>query len=295
MATFSGGKVGITTHLPFCFNGESYDEVSVMSENNFYVYIHCRKSDGVTFYVGKGSGDRITSKSSRNKHWHNTVNKHGFFSKLIAANLNEKEAFLFESLLIKKLGRVNSKTGILVNCSEGGEGVTGYNHTKESKKIISVKAQQAHIDKKEIYKAARQKSKQKISDTLKSHYAKKEEWIIEKTEKMKETHRLDENREKSRLKQIEVQNRPEVKAKLIASWRDEDVRNRRLIAQKIAFSSEKSKQTKRSAAIEVSARPEIKEAKSRYAKLRALAAKYYGVHYFQGGAYVDRYLKEASL
>ena len=42
--------------------------------DKYYVYIHYTAS-GKPFYVGKGKGNRYKTKSGRNQHWHNIVNK----------------------------------------------------------------------------------------------------------------------------------------------------------------------------------------------------------------------------
>ena len=101
--------------------------------DKFYVYQHRRIDENTIFYVGKGSDYRHSETSNRNKHWHNVVNKGGFVSEIIFDNLNEELALLIEVELIDKYRRLNYK---LTNMTDGGEGVSGYKHTKETKKLL---------------------------------------------------------------------------------------------------------------------------------------------------------------
>lgn len=66
-------------------------------ENNYYVYYHKRLKDNSIFYVGKGKGKRAYSKSMRNVHWQNIVNKDiGFIVEIIKENLTNKTALELE-------------------------------------------------------------------------------------------------------------------------------------------------------------------------------------------------------
>jgi hypothetical protein len=58
-----------------------------------YVYTHIRMDTGQVFYIGIGSKEnRINSKKSRNKYWHNIVNKYGMISEIIEENLTWNQA-----------------------------------------------------------------------------------------------------------------------------------------------------------------------------------------------------------
>ena len=104
---------------------------------NFYVYAHSRVSDGSIFYIGKGRGERLARSSSRNKHWHNIVNKEGGFSKHhIAKNLPEDFALFVESECIDLYRRRGAR---LVNVTPGGDGKTGARHSDEYKLKMSEK------------------------------------------------------------------------------------------------------------------------------------------------------------
>jgi hypothetical protein len=89
--------------------------------NKFYVYRHLRLDTLAPFYVGKGKLKRSTSRSGRNRYWHNIVNAVGFEVEIIATGLDEKDAFEKEVEFIgiyKKLGLCEA------NLSMGGDGGT---------------------------------------------------------------------------------------------------------------------------------------------------------------------------
>lgn len=100
----------------------------------FVVYTHS-KPTGEVFYVGKGTIKRSKATDNRNKHWHNVVNKYGFEVKVVAEYSQEEDALRHEIELIAKYRADGNK---LVNVTAGGEGVSGYVHTDESRKKMSV-------------------------------------------------------------------------------------------------------------------------------------------------------------
>lgn len=98
--------------------------------NIYYVYVHKKKTDGLIFYVGKGKGQRCSSLSGKNKHWHNIVNKHGYYIEFLKKGISEDEAFLIEIIAIRNFTLCGYK---LTNRSTGGEGASGVVHTDETK------------------------------------------------------------------------------------------------------------------------------------------------------------------
>lgn len=98
----------------------------------FYVYIHCRATDGKPFYVGKGQGRRAYSLKDRNKHWRHIDDKHGRTLRFIDADLTEDQAFELEGFLIDFIGRADLGRGPLVNMTDGGEGHAGYRQSPEA-------------------------------------------------------------------------------------------------------------------------------------------------------------------
>lgn len=122
--------------------------------NNFYVYQHRRLDENTIFYVGKGCEYRHTTLTNRNKYWHNIVNKCGFSSEILYENLDEEFALLIEIELIDKYRRLGFK---LTNLTDGGEGVSGYKHTEETRKKIGEKSKN---------RIATEETKKKLSNTL---------------------------------------------------------------------------------------------------------------------------------
>lgn len=104
-------------------------------ENKFYVYLHKRPSDNCVFYVGKGSGTRAWKVNDRNNKWNNTYRKYGMLVEILAKDLSEVDAFELESRTISMLKE--SGTASLCNFTEGGEGISGYRHSAESKELFS--------------------------------------------------------------------------------------------------------------------------------------------------------------
>jgi hypothetical protein len=105
----------------------------------FYVYLFLRSTGSVhdkkysPYYVGKGSGNRCYGKSGR------PANRPKDISYIVTVQegLTEEEAFSLERYCIALYGRLDIKTGILHNRTDGGEGRSGYVATEEMKKKIS--------------------------------------------------------------------------------------------------------------------------------------------------------------
>jgi len=98
----------------------------------YYVYVHRKKDDGTVFYVGKGTRDRMKQTRSRNKYWHNIVNKHGFYYEFVEQFVTDEIAKELEMFLITEIGRQN-----LCNLTDGGDGSYGYIPTEETRKKLS--------------------------------------------------------------------------------------------------------------------------------------------------------------
>lgn len=117
----------------------------VAERSDYYVYVLYR-ADGVTpFYVGKGRGGRVQaharpSELNREKNSIKTriarkvVKEVGTIPYRVAvAGVTEVRAHGIETLLIDGWGRIDIKTGILANMTNGGEGASGNVFTPEQR------------------------------------------------------------------------------------------------------------------------------------------------------------------
>ena len=105
-----------------------------------YVYKHSRLDTKEVFYIGIGSSEnykRAYSKDSRNKFWHSIVNKCGYAVDILLTDLNWEEACDIEKYLISSIGRRDLGNGVLVNMTDGGDGVFGFKFNEESIKKMS--------------------------------------------------------------------------------------------------------------------------------------------------------------
>lgn len=102
-----------------------------MSDTIYYVYAWVRE-DGSPYYIGKGKGDRAYQK------------KRKFIPPkerivILESSLTEEEAFEIERHYISEYGRKDLGTGILRNKTDGGEGISGFSHSEDTKRRISQK------------------------------------------------------------------------------------------------------------------------------------------------------------
>ena len=105
-----------------------------------YLYRHIRLDKNEVFYIGIGSDNyykRAYSKKYRNKYWNNIINKTNYDVEIVLDNLNKNNCIEKEIEFIKLYGRVDLKTGTLVNLTDGGEGLNGFNHSDSAKLKIS--------------------------------------------------------------------------------------------------------------------------------------------------------------
>lgn len=104
----------------------------------YCVYVHF-KSDGIPFYVGKGSKQRAFNFNGRSEFWKRTVKKHGLLKvEIVCDELINKDACEWEQLFIKHYGRIDLKNGTLVNMTDGGDGASpGHPVSEETKQKIS--------------------------------------------------------------------------------------------------------------------------------------------------------------
>lgn len=100
------------------------------------VYFHYKLNTKELFYVGIGvNKSRAYSKKSRNPLWYNIVEKNGYYVEIYKNGISYEDAKKEEIELIRMHGRLDIKTGILCNMTDGGDGHQGMSN--ECKKRIS--------------------------------------------------------------------------------------------------------------------------------------------------------------
>ena len=101
--------------------------------NQYYTYAYLRE-DGTPYYVGKGKGRRAFVLSDRRVLPPKDRSRILFLKK----NLTEPESIRHEVYMIAVLGRKDKGTGILRNMTDGGDGMSGYVFSEESKEKLRV-------------------------------------------------------------------------------------------------------------------------------------------------------------
>lgn len=99
------------------------------------VYVHRKATDNTIFYVGIGNKYRPKSKD-RSQLWGRIADKYGYKVEVLAKGLNIELAKEIEKDLISYYGRINNKTGVLANLTNGGEGQKGRVVSKKTRQRI---------------------------------------------------------------------------------------------------------------------------------------------------------------
>jgi hypothetical protein len=93
-----------------------------MDNRRFYTYAWLRE-DGTPYYIGKGTGYRAYTGKGRKGNRKPPKDKSRIL--ILKKNLTEEEAFKHEIYMIALYGRKDNGTGILINLTDGGDGVPG--------------------------------------------------------------------------------------------------------------------------------------------------------------------------
>jgi len=108
--------------------------------NEFYTYAYLRE-DKTPYYIGKGKHNHKTNqKYSRaycGNHWVPIPPKQRII--ILKDDIYENDAFKHEIYMISIFGRKDLNTGILLNLTNGGEGFSGFKHSDEYKKNVSIR------------------------------------------------------------------------------------------------------------------------------------------------------------
>ena len=109
------------------------------TSGTYYVYEHWRLDRDECFYVGKGRGGRAYSMKNRNRHHQAIVaklNRSGsaFEVRMVAVGLSEQDAFKIEKERIVFWRSIGVD---LTNLTNGGEGISGFHHSEETRKKLS--------------------------------------------------------------------------------------------------------------------------------------------------------------
>jgi len=112
------------------------------------IYFHINSNTQEVFYVGQGNLMRAYNTNTRNIIWHRYTKKHNYYVSIIHTELTAEQANEKEIAYIKQFGRKDLGLGTLVNLTDGGTGVYGFDYVKREKPDKSIL--QVSKDRKKI-------------------------------------------------------------------------------------------------------------------------------------------------
>jgi hypothetical protein len=124
---------------------------SELFNRKFYVYAYLRSKDSTTcnaakgspYYIGKGSGKRAWVKHHGNIH--RPIDDENII--IMETNLSEIGALALERRYIRWYGRKDNNTGVLINLTNGGDGVSGSIRRKEHTEKIKIAIEKFYTEK----------------------------------------------------------------------------------------------------------------------------------------------------
>ena len=170
----------------------------------YYLYKHIRLDNNFPFYIGIGTFynrtsfkmcyKRAVALDGRNNLWNKIVNKHGYVIEILGHSDDLEFIKTIEKYFINLYGRIDLKTGILVNMTDGGDGAFNHIHLEETK----IKRRETMLQRNIKCTDTRRKY---MSNIMKNRDF-TEEWKskISKTKKSKECFLNRNNRSKRILK-----------------------------------------------------------------------------------------------
>ena len=105
--------------------------------DKYYIYRHIRLDTNTVFYIGMSKTSRRPYDKRRNNIWHKITLKSEYVVEIIQNNLSWEDACELEEFLVSLYGRIDLKTGTLVNLTNGGDGRNGYIVTEDRKIQLS--------------------------------------------------------------------------------------------------------------------------------------------------------------
>lgn len=130
----------------------------------YFLYRHIRPDKNEPFYVGIGTVPKLKSvlgyrtqymraynKASRPKIWQDLVKKIGSYEvEIMLESDNSQEIQNAEKFFIKLYGRKDLKTGILVNRTDGGDGIINPSETNRARMKAAGLAMSSDYDKRKL-------------------------------------------------------------------------------------------------------------------------------------------------